>query len=621
MPTTSRSTASVRSSGRGRGCASTRSGDARARMGCARPRGGGRVERLAAAARARDARRRSRAAVPGRSLGAGRPRPAPLDPGLGRARARHRAGGALPGEHPLPRARRARLLGAPARPRARGGARLPRERERRPHLQRDGPDHGARHGSRHLRARPALDGGRAGRIPRRGGVHLLAHEHPRLGSPARDRGAPLPARAAARLARGGRAAAGLLGALGARRVPWHLRAGLCLVAVVGFALALGPAAPLVPGTDLPGLYALAARVVPGFAGMRAPIRFLVLPLLSLAVLAGMGAAAITGGRRWARVLPLAAAALVIHADARPVPLAPVLLEGSDVAAYRWLAEHGEHGPTLELPVFLSAMDGEQLLATGRYMVASTLHWNPLLNGYTGYTPPSYPLLATLAQRLPDPTALADLCALVALRWLVVHQAGLPPAERAAWEGGGAGLARAATFGDDVIYRVDRGCGGLEPALRRQLVGPDPGPDGPTLPGVSRAPPADLRGELRPRLPHAVVSGLHGWFAVTVSNTGSAPWPGLTARARGRVVLQARWRGGAGAVALAGEPGLLARDLAPGESVETRVGSMTPRPGSYTLEIGLLQDGVGWFAEQPGGTGLVTATVRARPWEEVYPPKR
>src|SRR5439155_594794 len=117
------------------------------------------------------------------------------------------AGGALPGEHPLPRARRARLLGAPARPRARGGARLPRERERRPHLQRDGPDHGARHGSRHLRARPALDGGRAGRVPRRGGVHLLAHEHPRLGSPARDRGAPLPARAAARLASGGRAAA------------------------------------------------------------------------------------------------------------------------------------------------------------------------------------------------------------------------------------------------------------------------------------------------------------------------------------------------------------------------------------------------------------------------------
>src|SRR5439155_23048218 len=45
-------------------------------------------------------------------------------------------------------------------------------------------------------------------------------------------------------------ALGLLGALGAPRAPWHLRAGVGLVAVVGFALALGLAAPLVPGTDL-----------------------------------------------------------------------------------------------------------------------------------------------------------------------------------------------------------------------------------------------------------------------------------------------------------------------------------------------------------------------------------
>src|SRR5438552_3054983 len=308
MPTTSRSTASARSSGRGRGCGSTRSGDARARMGCAGPGGGGRVERLAAAPRARDARRRSAAALPGRSLGAGRPRPAPLDPGLGRARARHRAGGALPGEHPLPRARRARLLGAPARPRARGGA--------------------LRHGRSGLAVAAALAAGALVLVPV--GIPYL---RARSAGILPEYGAVLAEGLAPTLARLGDALAwpvvalGLLGALGARRVPWHLRAGLCLVAVVGFALALGPAAPLVPGTDPPGLYALAARVVPGFAGMRAPIRFLVLPLLSLAVLAGMGAAAITGGRRWARGLPLAAAALVITGDARPVPIAHVLPEG------------------------------------------------------------------------------------------------------------------------------------------------------------------------------------------------------------------------------------------------------------------------------------------------------
>src|SRR5439155_1417539 len=218
---------------------------------------------------------------------------------------------------------------------------------------------------------------------------------------------------------------------------------------------------------------------------------------------------------------LAAGVAVVLADARPVPIVRLPLHGEGVAAYRWLAEHGEHRPVLELPAFLSPMDLDQLLASGRYMVASTLHWSPLVNGYTGHPPPSYALLAPPARRLPDP----------------------------------------------------------------------------------------------------VVSGLHGWFAVTVTNSGSAPWPGLTTHARGRVALQARWRDTTGAVVLEGEPGLLARDLAPGESVEVPVGSMMPRPGSYTLEIGLSQDGIGWFAEQPGGARPVTAPVRARPWGEISPPQR
>src|SRR5439155_450172 len=165
--------------------------------------------------------------------------------------------------------------------------------------------------------------------------------------------------------------------------------------------------------------ALAAGAVPGFAAMRAPIRFIVLPLLSLAVLAGMGAAALGEGRRWVRVLTLAAGVAVVLADARPVPIVRLPLHGEAVAAYRWLAEHGEHRPVLELPAFLSPMDLDQLLASGRYMVASTLHWSPLVNGYTGHPPPSYALLATLARRLPDPAALDDLCALVALGWIVV----------------------------------------------------------------------------------------------------------------------------------------------------------------------------------------------------------
>jgi len=47
----------------------------------------------------------------------------------------------------------------------------------------------------------------------------------------------------------------------------------------------------------------------------------------------------------------------------------------------------------------------------------------------------------------------------------------------------------------------------------------------------------------------------------------------------------------------------------------------PPPGIYALEIGVVQEGVGWFAEQAGGSGLVRGAVRARPLEEVYPPRR
>ena len=416
-------------------------------------------------------------------------------------------------------------------------------------------------------------------------------------------------------------ALGIVGALGARRVPWHLRAGLCLVVVTGLALVLGPGAPLLPGTGVPGLYALAARVVPGFAGMRTPIRFVVLPLLALAVLAGMGAAVVARGRRWARALVLLGALAVIRADARPVPVASLPLQGEAVAAYSWLAAHGEHGPTLELPVFLSAMEADALLATGRYQVGSTLHWSPLVNGYTGHPPPSYALLATLARRLPDPAAFDDLCRLVALRWLVVHRALLGPLERARWDGVTPGLVPAVTLGGDVVYAIDRRCGDLEAALRSEVSERDPGLGGRTPGGVPRAPLADFRGELGARLPDAVVSGLHGWFTVTVTNASGAPWPGLTARAPGRVALQARWRQPAsGAVMLEGEPGLLARDLAPGESIEVQVGSMMPPPGIYALEIGVVQEGVGWFAEQAGGSGLVRGAVRARPLEEVYPPR-
>jgi len=409
----------------------------------------------------------------------------------------------------------------------------------------------------------------------------------------------------------------VLGLVAARDVPRHLRLGLALVVAVGVLLCLGPEAPLVPGSRVPGLWALAARFVPGFSGVRGPIRFIVLPLLGCAALAGIGASVLArrGGRIVRAALVGGAVALVwARVPAGGVPTVAVSLREPRMAAYPWLAAHGGGRPVLELPVFLSALETGPLLATGRYMVGSTLHWSPLVNGYTGHPPPSYTLLATLARRLPDPDALATLCSLIDLGWLVVHGADLGMRERAAWASVDPPLPLelAWSAGDERVFRVRGPCGAREPALRKQLEQPDDGTNGTSLAGVPRAPlpPAARDGTIAVELPQVAAAGLHGWLRARVTNASAVAWPGLSARPAGTVALQARWRDG-DAIVLENDPTPLAVDLTPGATVNAEVAFRAPPPGRYTLEIGLVQRDVGWF---PRGT--VRGIVESRRWGDV-----
>jgi len=417
-----------------------------------------------------------------------------------------------------------------------------------------------------------------------------------------------------------------VGAVARRPFPPHLRAALLAVAVLGVLLTLGYA--------IPGPYALAARLVPGFARMRAPIRFVVLPLLALALLAAAGAAALAtaaarrGGRGAARLAAgalVAAAVVLALADApgrrppgRPAwlpPLLPVSTAAGDArgsAADRWLARHGATGPVLHLPVVNSVMDGAALVATGRHMVASSLHWLPLVNGYSGHAPASDRLLMTLAQRLPDARAFRDLCALTGLRWLVVH-AGDAPLLARAWADGERQLplAVAARPGTDVVYAVRAPCGDLVARLRDELERPD---DGRTLRGLPRAlPPGAGRARLRGALPRRFFAGLHTWLWVEVENRSRVTWPGLTARRAGRLALAARWRAPrTGALAYESVPVPVAADLAPGERLRAQVDTSVPPPGRYVLEVGLVTEGEGWLADR--GAGRVhRRRVVVRPW--------
>jgi len=422
------------------------------------------------------------------------------------------------------------------------------------------------------------------------------------------------------------AALALIG-LVAGPVPLHLRLALLLAAALGITLGAGTRLSLVPGSDLPSLYEVTMRFVPGFAGMRSASRFVVVALLALDLLAGVGAAAIlarvrrrfgaTGGRLTAALACAAAALLVvIRSPAPPLPLVDVPLGGFGFAAHRWLRDNGQGGAVLDVPVMKSSMDGAALLATGRAMLGSTLHFLPLLNGYTGHPPAGSHLILTLAQRLPDGAAFAALCAIAPPRWIVVHGGLLHDASAAAaWQRAGAdlGLTTAATFGRETIYDAGDACSRFTTTTVAMA-----GADGTrTFGGVPLAPleATKVAGSVSGSPPERTAAGTFLWLWVDVRNDGAAVMPGFAGAVPEAVMLQARWRHATtGAVIAYGESIPLAVDLAPGATVRAQVPISVPQvPGHYRLEVGLLQQGRGFLADTSGDDGfLLRATVTAEP---------
>jgi hypothetical protein len=139
--------------------------------------------------------------------------------------------------------------------------------------------------------------------------------------------------------------------------------------VLAWWVSLGPAA---------GLYTVLYSWVPGFTFLRAASRFGLIVSFSLAALAGLGVSALLArvarpGIAFAVVAVLAIAELIEPASYRAVrPVAP---------AYRVLA-HLPRGGLLELPVYSRRF----AFMRTRYMLASTAHWQPLVNGYSDYMP-------------------------------------------------------------------------------------------------------------------------------------------------------------------------------------------------------------------------------------------
>jgi hypothetical protein len=157
------------------------------------------------------------------------------------------------------------------------------------------------------------------------------------------------------------------------------------IAVLAFWISFGPAA---------GLYAVLYRAIPLFAWLRAPSRFGLLVVFALSVVGGVAASALLRRRRRPIVAFAALAALSCGELLVPLNMPEVPQAEPVYATLKRLPP----GPVIEMPFFyLEYMFPRHTF----YMLQSTTHWNPLVNGYSDYIPPDF--LANVMTLAPFPS--------------------------------------------------------------------------------------------------------------------------------------------------------------------------------------------------------------------------
>lgn len=236
---------------------------------------------------------------------------------------------------------------------------------------------------------------------------------------------------------------------------------MALAALAAALLAMGPriTAAGVPLATGPYAWLLA---LPGWDGLRVPARYLTLVTLFLAVLAGLGAAAIL--RRAQRlaipIVLIASAGVLAEAWIVPAPTnlpvppgegleyPPAPRAGRDISPLYGMVRDWPGSVVLaEFPFGDNAYELQAVFYAG-------YHLRPILNGYSGYFPPGYTALAgALGDALTSPEEAAEALRASGATHALVHEAAFSGGRGhlvSEWlEAMGARLA--ARDGDDVLY--------------------------------------------------------------------------------------------------------------------------------------------------------------------------
>jgi hypothetical protein len=147
-----------------------------------------------------------------------------------------------------------------------------------------------------------------------------------------------------------------------------------------------------------------------FRGLRIPARMGMMVGFSLAVLAGFGVDRIARGRRWV-VVALALLMLAEYAS-KPLDLRAVSKVPPDV--YADIDRDRRDSPVPAIFEFPASPGDDPT-----WMYYSTFHWQHLVNGYSGFFPPSYVRVLNAVANFPDRASI-DAIKSHGARYVVVH---------------------------------------------------------------------------------------------------------------------------------------------------------------------------------------------------------
>jgi hypothetical protein len=172
------------------------------------------------------------------------------------------------------------------------------------------------------------------------------------------------------------------------------------------------------------LYTWLAGAVDAMHGFRSPSRFGIIAGSAFAMLAGFGAHVVcslpTISRRVGTLVPALGLLWLVVIDnaTRDMALMDLNVDPPQTREMYAAIRRFGPGPVLELPIArLDRLPGRE----ATYMYWSLMHWQPLVNGYSGYYPGEFVETVARIAGFPDDESLRHLFGL-GVRYVVVHEA-------------------------------------------------------------------------------------------------------------------------------------------------------------------------------------------------------